>query len=374
MTRDLLETLWWNGVNQVRGFHAVSNALKSQKEHEAPDLIIAVGKAAGDMALGARHFYEREIPTIIATKYDHVSDELNILSSCTILQSAHPIPDENSLASGAHLLHAVRTMPSNAKLLLLVSGGASALVEVLREGVDLPSLMAKNRSFMADGLTIGQINAERKKISKIKAGQLLEAFTGASANVIAISDVEGDRIDVIGSGIGAYNGKDNKAKITIAASNAVARAGVEEAAKAQSIQVICNLENLYGSAEQAAFDIMNALTDGPSGLYIFGGEPTVELPENPGEGGRNQHLALLLADKISGRKDIVILVAGTDGSDGPTRAAGGIVDGDTVTSSAEIAPYLKAADAGTYLKNHGALFTSGPTGTNVMDLVIALKN
>jgi len=108
------------------------------------------------------------------------------------------------------------------------------------------------------------------------------------------------------------------------------------------------------------------------GVYIWGGEPTITLPARPGNGGRNQSLGLALAKEIAGTDKITILVAGTDGSDGPTQAAGAIVDGSTFRHADEAQRALDAANAGDYLEEVGALFVTGPTGTNVMDLVIAI--
>lgn len=367
---QFLENLWWTGVDAVKGFSAVQNELDSNPGAR-PDLIIAVGKAAGDMALGARAHYHKPIATIVATKYDHVSSELAALSECSIFESAHPIPDENSLAAGSAVLEAVRALGQNDQLLLLVSGGASSLVEVLQPGTDLSDLAALNQGFMAQGLDIHQINSERKKISRVKSGQLLEAFSGKAARVIAISDVEGDSIDVIGSGIGAYHGSSSNISITISGSNKVARAAIANSANAQGLSIIANEENLYGDASEVGATIFKIVDSGPAGLYIFGGEPTCILPANPGRGGRNQHLGLVLADMIRNRNDLTILVAGTDGSDGPTQDAGALVDGQTVTEN--IGKYLTSADAGSYLEKHNALFKTGPTGTNVMDVMLVWK-
>ncbi|KPB00776.1 glycerate kinase type-2 family protein [Ahrensia marina] len=368
----MLEELWWQGVDAVRGFSAVTASL-SDSTITPPDMIIAVGKAAGDMALGARKHFATQIPTLVVTKYDHTRDELAALSNCEIIEAGHPVPDQNSLTGGARVLEAVQNMAADQNLLLLVSGGASALVEVLEEGQTLDSLKALNKGFLADGLSIGEINAERRKISRIKGGRLLDAFKGKSAHVIAISDVEGDSIDVIASGIGAYHGSGNHIEIKIAASNAVARQTIEKAAQDKNIDVQRNEECLYGHAEDIAPKLLDEFQNGPVGLYIFGGEPTVELPDNPGRGGRNQHLALLLADKIKTRDDLHILIAGTDGTDGPTAEAGAIIDGSTVKAGDDTARYLRTADAGTYLNERGASLTTGPTGTNVMDIVLVLK-
>ncbi len=368
---QILQKLWWSGVEAVRGYAAVQRELAANVD-TMPDLIVAVGKAAGDMALGARESLGQSVPTIVATKYEHASDALKQLDNCTIYESAHPIPDENSLQAGSAVLHAIQTMEPDGALLLLVSGGASSLVEVLQPDLHLKDLALLNKGFMAQGLDIHQINAERKKISKVKAGQLLDAFNGKTAKVIAISDVEGDSIDVIGSGIGAYHGENPNISISIAASNEVARHAIQQLAGALDIPVIENAENLYGDATEVADRVFDSINQGPAGLHIFGGEPTCLLPENPGRGGRNQHLALMLANLIRGRNDLSILVAGTDGTDGPTGDAGGLVTGQTVEG--DISEFLQSADSGSYLDQRGALFTTGPTGTNVMDIMLVLKS
>jgi hydroxypyruvate reductase len=176
---------------------------------------------------------------------------------------------------------------------------------------------------------------------------------------------------VIGSGIGAapatrgfaYEGR-------IVASNAIARAAAAAEARRLGLTVLSSEETLYCDVAEAAGRIAGAL-DGTPGLRIWGGEPVTVLPPDPGRGGRNQALALSVAKRIAGRGGLSVLVAGTDGSDGPTNAAGGLVDGATWGPGG--AEALIAADSGTYLDARGALFVTGPTGTNVMDLALALQ-
>jgi len=118
-------------------------------------------------------------------------------------------------------------------------------------------------------------------------------------------------------------------------------------------------------------EVGKRIRDMGKGVLILGGEPTVVLPPNPGRGGRNQALALALAGEIAGIDGLTVLVAGTDGSDGPTQAAGGVVDGATWGPGA--AEALERADSGTFLERRGGLVTTGPTGTNVMDLLVAIR-
>ena len=149
-----------------------------------------------------------------------------------------------------------------------------------------------------------------------------------------------------------------------------ARAAAATKAQSLGVSVHGNAETLYDDVAAAALLMTRTLPTAP-GLMIWGGEPTVVLPPDPGQGGRNQALALHLAREIRGRADLSVLVAGTDGSDGPTTAAGGLVDGRTWDDSATA--FLHAADSGSYLASRDARFTSRPTGTNVMDLALALR-
>ena len=362
MTRSLLD-LWNAGVAAVRGGPAVAAALPGLST--PPDRILAVGKAACHMVQPAMEAFP-DRPTLIVTKHGHRTD---LPGPATVIESGHPIPDEASLEAGAALAQAVVECGPGDHLLLLVSGGASALAELLPEGMTLDDWRAETERLIASGADIHAINTRRREISGIKGGKLLGRFGGARVTTLAISDVEGDDLNVIGSGIGAAPASHGfMFEAHIVASNAIARAAVEHAADAH---VIRNEECLYGNVEQLAPKLAQNIKDGPQGIHILGGEPTVELPPQPGRGGRNQALALLMAREIAGRDDVEILVAGTDGTDGPTPDAGGIVDGRTWGDGA--AEALARADAGTYLAAHDALVTTGPTGTNVMDLMIARK-
>lgn len=362
MNTSLL-SLWWEGVEAVRGAPAVARALPHLAA--APDLVLAVGKAACDMAQPALEAFP-DAPAVIATKHGHARP---LPGAPAVLEAGHPIPDAASLTAGAALADAVAKADAGSHLLCLVSGGASAIAERLPEGMTLAAWAAETEALVASGADIHAINTRRRAVSRIKGGKLLAGFGGARVTTLAISDVEGDSLDVIGSGIGAAPGDPGfEFEAHIVASNAVARAAIA-AASPEPVQV--SEECLYDDVETLAPRLAERLRAGPSGLYIFGGEPTVRLPEAPGRGGRNQALALLMARELAGQPGIEVLVAGTDGSDGPTRDAGGLVTGETWGPGA--AEALAAADAGTYLDQRDALVTTGPTGTNVMDLMLVRK-
>ncbi|MDH3450636.1 MAG: DUF4147 domain-containing protein, partial [Gammaproteobacteria bacterium] len=252
------------------------------------------------------------------------------------------------------------------------SGGASALAEALPDDMTLSDLRAMTDEMIATGKTIGQINARRKQASLIKDGKLVAAFNGAEIRVYAISDVEGDAIATIGSGLGDCHRAVATASTKIIASNRIAREQASGRAAELGLTVRLNEETLYGDVFELAPAVGERLRDAKPGVYVWGGEPTVMLPVSPGRGGRNQSLALALAEYIAGRDDISILVAGTDGTDGPTSAAGGLVDGRTWSDPEAARMALAKADAGSYLKRHDSLFVTGPTNTNVMDLAIAI--
>jgi hydroxypyruvate reductase len=265
-------------------------------------------------------------------------------------------------------------MKAGQSLLLLVSGGASALAEVPQQGFGLEALRAENAKLLASGLDIHAVNARRREFSRIKGGGLLSHFSGARADVLAISDVSGDDIAVIGSGIGACPPTPGfKCRTRIVASNAIARQSAAAQAGVLGMPVFANEENLYGDVYIVAKRLGVAIRNQAPGVAIHGGEPTVMLPESPGEGGRNQALALALAREIDGLENVCVLVAGTDGTDGPTEAAGGIVTGQSWALLPGGDDALERADAGTWLKQAGCLFVTGPTGTNVMDLMVVVR-
>ena len=366
--RQAIIEIWQAAIDAVSGRQAVLNALDADPVFK-PDLIMAVGKAAAGMCAGACERFPH-CPALVVTKYDHVDDELCAAGNIEFIESGHPIPDQNSLLAGNALLERVNAMPDDSRLLMLVSGGASALAEALPEDMSLENLQAIADEMIAGGKTIGEINARRKQTSLIKDGKLIEAFNGVELRVYAISDVEGDGIATIGSGLGDCHRARVPARARVIGSNTIARDEAAHRAGELGYAVKISEETLYGDVFDLAVRLGPTLQSAASGVYIFGGEPTVVLPDSPGRGGRNQSLALALAEYIEGRDDITILVAGTDGTDGPTDAAGGLVDGDTWRENARDA--LEQADAGTYLEQNDSLFVTGPTSTNVMDLAIAI--
>ncbi|MEM8654377.1 MAG: DUF4147 domain-containing protein [Pseudomonadota bacterium] len=360
---DLI-ALWHTGVNAVRGDVAVGQVL-DRGDITRPDRIIAVGKAATAMALPAMLHWP-DVPGLIITKYHHAA---GAPATAQVIEAAHPVPDAASVAAGQALVDAVDACPKDSHLLMLVSGGASALAEVPEDGLTLDALKSETQALLASGAPIAEMNAHRTARSQIKGGKLLAPFKGARVTTLALSDVEGDGLATIGSGLG-----DAPAEAPfdfapqIVASNAIARKAIEAASP---FPVLTNAETLYDDVMKLAPRIAQMLRTADPGLHILGGEPVVQLPATPGQGGRNMALGLALAREIAGQPDLTILVAGTDGTDGPTDAAGALVDGSTWDASG--ADALARADAYPWLEDRGALVVTGPTGTNVMDLLIAHK-
>ncbi|WP_372885300.1 glycerate kinase [Shimia sp.] len=367
-----VEDIWWHGVRAVRGAEAVSKAIRRQ-QIAAPDRIIAVGKAASAMLEGAQAVYGTAIPALVVTKYGHATPlPAAQRDRVRVIEAAHPVPDENTLVAGVEILKEVQHMAPQSHLLMLVSGGASSLAELPEPGLSLAALQHENARLLGDGLDIHAMNARRRELSQIKGGKLLGHFAGARVTTLAISDVEGDSLSVIGSGIGqAPDNHRFSFDPHIVASNRIARTACAARARTLGLAVRGNEETLYADVHELAARLGPELRAAPAGLYIWGGEPTIQLPPDPGQGGRNQALALALAREISGLYGLTVLVAGSDGTDGPTDAAGGVVNGATWTD--EAARFQRQADSGRFLDARSALFRSGPTGTNVMDLVVALK-
>lgn len=394
---------WRAGVAAVGGERVTRAALAADGVARVSRLL-AVGKAAAAMCAGALDALADDGEALVVTKYGHGDAAAATHPRIECIEAGHPLPDSNSLRAGRAVMEFVRATPGDNELVVLLSGGASALAECLPASVDLRALQTMNAALLASGYDIAHINAARRQVSRIKGGKLLRDFRGASVRVYAISDVPGDDLAIIGGGLGArevnreplspelmrlleninikVDAKDvaHDSSTTrfdyrarIIASNQIARRAVAEFLRAHNLPVNINAEELNRDIHAAAQHMAAALIAGAPGAYIWGGESTVQLPAKPGVGGRNMSLALALAKAIRGRRNIAALVAGTDGSDGPTTAAGALIDGDTYHAATGAGRALARADAGTYLARIAALFKPGPTGTNVMDLAVAVK-
>lgn len=385
-TATLLRELFQAGVDAVGGYQATTRALQNEALGNAIHLV-ALGKASDSMARGAISVLgSKLVAGLVVTKHDHLSDELKENKLLQCIESGHPVPDEASLAAGQKLVEFVSSIPANEELLFLVSGGTSALVEHLNDGLTLNDLKQETDKLLASGADIGEMNKHRRTLSKIKGGKLAH-YIQCKVLQLLISDVPGDKLADIGSGLlvpDADTGMPgtlpvwSKINTRIIASSSIAQQAVEKAARSKGLTIAQRNGDLHGEMPDVLARVSNVIAskDAPAGVYIWGGEPTVVLPASPGRGGRNQHLALALADSIASHGNAAALVCGTDGTDGPTNDAGGLVTSSTsalaVQKNLSIDDYLERADAGNCLEQLDALVTTGPTGTNVMDLAIVL--
>ena len=292
--------------------------------------IAAVGKAASAMALGAHDALGARVRhTLVITREGHASQELLAHGNVELLESAHPVPDARSLAAGARLLEWVDGLPGTAAPLFLVSGGASSLVEVLAEGASLADLLQLNVAGLAAGIPIGELNARRRALSRIKGGGLAAQLRGRAARALFISDVPGDDTRVIGSGLMGPAAGGDQVQRAIVASADDAVAAVATAARHRGLTVHAGTARFDGPATRLASRFAHQLRLLSAEVFVWGGESTVQLPPVPGQGGRNQHLALAAAKLIAGQADLLLLAVGTDGTDGVTQDAGALVDADS---------------------------------------------
>jgi len=378
--RELLLDLMRTGLESVDGRRCVRAALTAARERSAASVwVAAIGKAAAAMALGAHDALGAAIArTLIITRESHGLPELSARCTPEVHLSAHPVPDERSLAAGERLLKWVAELPAAVQPLFLISGGSSSLVEALQADTTLRELQELTRAALAGGLAIGELNARRTAISRIKGGRLAALLAGRAARALFVSDVPDDDPRVIGSGLmgPAITGADHIAREVVACVDDAVRA-VAAAAAARGLEAHGTPQRFSGDAARLAARFTHELQLSPAQLRVWGGESTVQLPPHPGRGGRNQHLALAAARLIAGHEDLLLLAAGTDGSDGLTEDAGALVDGDTCARLAlaglDADDCLARADSARALAASGDLVHTGPTGTNVGDLIIALK-
>lgn len=365
--------------------------------------LIAVGKAACAMAQGALDALGSCIvDALVVTKHGYATQ-----LPWPVLECGHPLPDAASLDAGARLASYVEAIETSDAVLVLISGGASALVELPVAGVNLGILRDANRWLLGSGLPIETCNRVRKRLSRLKAGGLGRMLAPRPVLGLFISDVSGDDPRTIGSGLlSSHRGESLQLdaegfpaflqpflaarvaaaasvsdfasiRLAVIATLADAERAADEAARRLGYPTRRHARFVDGDAVVAGEQLAMELLEAPVGLvHIWGGEPTMVLPSSPGRGGRCQQAALAAAARLRGSEG-VLLIAGTDGSDGPGKDAGAIVDGNTASrgeqAGHDVRDCLRRADAGTFLAATGDLLATGPTGTNVMDLMLGLR-
>jgi glycerate 2-kinase len=375
------------GLAAVDGRRRTADSLKSLLDAAAADVtplryqVAAVGKAACAMALGAHDALGARIRhTLVIAKDGHLEAGAAGLPGVEIIESSHPVPDQRSLSAGQRLWEFVAAMPADVMPVFLISGGASSLVEVLAPGFTLEDLRQLNATGLASGVDIGELNARRRTISRLKGGGLTAQLRGRAALALFVSDVPGDDPAVIGSGIlgpVAVAGAAPPDRVTRYIIARIEDAMQAVAERAANLRTWISDARFAGDANRLAVRLIHELCLSEAQVCVWGGESVVRLPSQPGQGGRNQHLALAAARLIAGQDDLLFLAAGTDGTDGPTEDAGALVDGQTcgrvAIAGLDVERCLAGANSQPALAVAGDLVHTGPTGTNVGDLAVGLR-
>ena len=384
---------------------AVARALEGRK-FPGRVFLVSAGKAGWQMAAAAERCLGDKITDgVVVTKYEHVKGEI---PHVRCFEAGHPVPDENSFRATEAALDLVRNLGRDDTVLFLLSGGGSALFEKpLIPGEELQDI---TRQLLASGADIVEMNTIRKRLSGVKGGRFAEACAPAHVFSIVLSDILGDPLDMIASGPEVPDHTTCAEAQTIAEKYHLKLSGqakellTKETPKSLDnveIQVNGSVRELCAAAAKAceklgykpviltdqlccqakeagsflASILKTHQNEGKKLAFIAGGETVVQLT-GKGLGGRNQEIALAAAAGIAGMKNACVFSVGSDGTDGPTDAAGGYADGDTDAElraqDLKIFDVLQENDAYHALEKTGGLIITGPTGTNVNDVAVAL--
>jgi len=408
MKEDLFadaEQILTASIRAVLPDQAVARALESYRPGTGRTLLVSAGKAAWQMASAAVAALGRVDQGIVITKYGYSKGEI---PGVRCYEAGHPIPDQNGFAATEKALEMVQGLTPEDTVLFLLSGGGSALFEKpLIPGEELQDV---TNQLLASGADIVEMNTIRKRLSGVKGGRFALACAPARVFSILLSDVLGDPLDMIASGPAVPDTSTCAQAAAIAAkyrlrlsplAQELLRQETPKALENVTTQVTGSVRELCAAAARACRNLGYQpilLTDHLDGeareagrflgsilrthagdpgrrAYIAGGETVVRLT-GQGLGGRNQELALAAAPCIAGLERAALFSVGSDGTDGPTDAAGGYVDGGTLTAlhrtGYRVEQVLRDNDAYHALQAVGGLIFTGPTGTNVNDLSVAL--
>ena len=405
--RSHADTIIKAAIGAVLPDEAVRRALQG-RTFPGRVILVSAGKAAWQMAKAAENCLGSRIEKgIVITKYGHV---MGPIADFICWEAGHPVPDANSFAATEKALALVADLRPEDTVLFLLSGGGSALFESpLLPGQELQDITDQ---LLASGADIVKINTIRKRLSRVKGGRFAQHCAPAQVLSIVLSDIVGDPLDMIASGPACPDSSTCAQALAIAEEydlrlSAEARALLNQ----QTPKALSNVTTLItGSVRQLCAAAANACrelgyepriltdsltceakdagsllaetlrdhaADGKKLAFLAGGETVVKLT-GTGKGGRNQELALAAASAIAGIPGAAVFSVGSDGTDGPTDAAGGYVDYETAATLAgqgvDIAAMLQNNDAYTALSLCGGLIITGPTGTNVNDVAVALLN
>ena len=399
------ETIIADSIREVQPDSAVIRALKETTLNGKIKLV-AAGKAAWQMAKAASNYLgERLEQGIVITKYGHVRGELPRIRCC---EAGHPVPDEGSFDAARKALALTENLTKDDTVLFLLSGGGSALFELPL--IPAEELQDVTRQLLACGADIVEINTLRKRLSAVKGGRFAQHCAPAKVFSIILSDILGDPPDMIASGptcpdsstcadameiVRRYDlslREETKQLLMVETPKALANA---QWMITGSVRELCDAaarscrklgyepffltDRLCCQAREAGSVMASILRthagDGKKLAFLAGGETVVRLTGS-GKGGRNQELALAAAEGISGLSNAALFSVGSDGTDGPTDAAGGFVDGATrqrlLEEGVHIDQVLLNNDAYHALQCTGGLIFTGPTGTNVNDVTVGL--
>ncbi len=392
-------------IKAVLPDEAVRRALEDFEPGPGRTLLVAAGKAAWQMAKAAVDALGDVDGGVVVTKYGHVKGEI---PGVGCYEAGHPVPDENSFSATEKALELVRGLTESDTVLFLLSGGGSALFE--RPLVPGEELQEITRQLLACGADIVEMNTIRKRLSEVKGGRFAQACAPARVFSIVLSDIIGDPLDMIASGPAypdsstceqakaivrkyglklsdtakALLDRENPKELDNVATRITGSVRELCAAAAKSCrelgyEPVLLTDRLACEAREAGSFLASLLQshakDGRSLAFIAGGETVVHLTGS-GLGGRNQELALAAAPGLAGLTGAAVFSVGSDGTDGPTDAAGGYVDWETQPELAgkglDIPAVLKENDAYHALEAVGGLIVTGPTGTNVNDVAVAM--
>lgn len=400
------DTIVRNSITAVLPDAAVERALRGREFGNGRLLLVAIGKAAYSMAAAAvRVLGDRIDEGIVITKYGHAEGQLPRVN---LFEAGHPVPDDNSYNATEAALKLVQGLSPQDTVLLLLSGGGSALFE--KPCIPIKQVERLNMELLSCGAGIVEINTVRKHLSMVKGGRFALHCMPAKIFAVVLSDIIGDPLDMIASGpaypdtttvsdalaiIRKYkitltdemrNALRNETPKELSNVETVVTGSVRQLCKAASqvcegpgYETVILTDSLDCEAREAG-SFLAAIARNQSDrqkqvAIIAGGETVVHL-KGSGKGGRNQELALSAARGIAGLETVCIFSFGSDGTDGPTDAAGGYVDGETAGDLMRIGysldDVLENNDAYTALKAVGGLIMTGATGTNVNDLSVIL--
>lgn len=392
-------------IQAVLPDEAVARALRHYASRGGKTILVAAGKAAWQMAKAAVDALGAVDDGVVVTKYEHVKGEI---PGVRCFEAGHPVPDENSFSATAQAMQLVAGLQEKDTVLFLLSGGGSALFEQpLIPGDEMQDI---TNQLLASGADIVEMNTIRKRLSGVKGGRFAASCAPAHVFSIVLSDIIGDPLDMIASGPAYPDSSTCEQALAIAQKYGLrlskqAQALLKQETPKQldnvetqitgSVRELCAAaakecaalgyepviltDQLCCEAREAGSMLASILRthhgDGKNLAYLAGGETVVHLT-GKGLGGRNQELALAAAPGIDSLTGTAVFSFGSDGTDGPTNAAGGYVDSTTARLLAEqgldVFSVLRYNDAYHALAATGGLIITGPTGTNVNDVAVAL--